>query len=81
MENFIVCQVSFLPLADADGLNKVKKVLDIIKNSGLEYCVGKLSTSVTGEKSAVFKLMEDIHSQMNDQCSFIMDMRMTNFYE
>jgi len=81
MENKIVCQISFLPLADKDGIAKVKKVMEIIKNSGLEHTVSKLSTTITAEKHKIFQLAEEIHDKMKEECLFIMDMRLTSFYE
>ena len=81
MEKRIVCQMSFLPLGDKDGLARVKKVLGIITDSGLEYTICKLSTTITAERQEIFALVDKIFEEMKGECHFVFDMRLTSFYE
>jgi uncharacterized protein YqgV (UPF0045/DUF77 family) len=81
MENRIVCQMSFLPLGDNDGIAKVRKVVEVIKKSGVEYTVCKLSTTITAEREEIFKIVDEIFEKMGNDCDFIIDMRLTSFYE
>ncbi|MEL7571199.1 MAG: YkoF family thiamine/hydroxymethylpyrimidine-binding protein [Eubacteriaceae bacterium] len=81
MEKRVVCQMSYLPLGDAEGMRKVKKVLGIIKDSGLEFTICKLSTTVTAEKEEIFKLVNKIYDELKPEGNFVFDMRITSFYE
>ncbi len=74
----VSCQISFSPIGDADYLPEIKHVLDIIHKSGLENTVGIMSTTVRGAKSEVFKLVEKIFDTMENRCSFIMDIKLSN---
>lgn len=78
MEKVTSCQISFLPVGSIDYLEKIQQVLDIIKKSGLEHNVGVMSTTVRGERSKLFKLIEDIYENMDDICSFALDVRISN---
>jgi len=78
VEKIASCQISFAPLGNIDYLIEIRKVLDIITNSGLENNIGILSTSIRGEKSRVLRLIMDIYEAMDDVCNFTMDVKISN---
>jgi len=78
MEKIVSVQISFVPIGSIDYLEEIRRVLDIIGNSGLEHNVGIMSTVVRGEKSKVFKLIENIYENMDHVCSFILDVKISN---
>lgn len=78
MEKIASCQIAFTPIVSDNYMDDVKKVLDIINNSGLENSVGVLSTFVRGEKSKVLKLITDIYENMDHVTKFSMDIKISN---
>jgi len=78
MEKIATCQIAFTPIVSDNYIEDVKKVLDIINNSGLENSVGVLSTFVRGEKSKVLKLITDIYENMDHVTKFSMDIKISN---
>jgi uncharacterized protein YqgV (UPF0045/DUF77 family) len=78
LEKIISCQLSFIPIQSKNYLLDVEMVLDRIKDSGLEYNVGEMSTVIKGNKAKVLNLISDIYDMMSLQCSFVIDMRLSN---
>lgn len=78
MEKIASCQIAFTPIVSDNYIDDVKKVLEIINNSGLENEVGELSTFVRGEKTKVLKLIEDIYVTMDQVTKFSMDIKISN---
>lgn len=78
VEKIASCQIAFTPIVSDNYMEDVKKVLDIINNSGLENNVGVLSTFVRGEKSKVLKLITDIYENMDSITKFSMDIKISN---
>lgn len=78
VEKIASCQIAFTPIVSDDYINDVKKVLDIINNSGLENSVGVLSTFVRGEKSKILNLITDIYETMDSITKFSMDIKISN---
>jgi uncharacterized protein YqgV (UPF0045/DUF77 family) len=78
LEKITACQLSFTPIHSKNYLLDIEKVLDRIKDSGLEYSVGEMSTIMKGNKTKVLSLINDIYDMMSPQCSFVMDMRLSN---
>lgn len=61
----ISCQIAFYPLVSKDLVGPINRVLDLIEKSGLDYEVSPMSTSIKGEASKVFRVLEAI----NQYCS------------
>ncbi len=72
------CQISFAPIAREDYMADIERVLDIIKDSGLEHNVGLLSTVVIGKNSRVLGLVSSIYEAMDGVCSFAEDVKLAN---
>lgn len=77
-ESMAACQIAFAPIGTPDYLEGIRQVLRIIKDSGLEYDIGDLSTVVKGEHRKVLELIETIYLSMKDCGAFIMDIRLSN---
>lgn len=78
VEKTMTCELSFLPIQAEDYSAQVKKVLAMIKNSGLEHIVGDMSTTVKGDPQAVWSLVEAIYDFMFTRCRFVLDIRISN---
>jgi uncharacterized protein YqgV (UPF0045/DUF77 family) len=78
VEKIASCQITFTPIVSDDYMEDVKRVLDIIEDSGLENSVGVLSTFVRGEKCKVLKLISDIYEIMDSKTKFSMDIKISN---
>lgn len=78
MAKIASCQITFTPIESHDYLGDIDKVLDIIKNSGLEYNIGILSTTIRGEREKIIALISDIYYTMDSICSFTMDIKISN---
>ncbi len=78
LEKIASCQITFTPIVSDNYMEDVKRVLDIINDSGLENSVGVLSTFVRGEKSKVLKLIKDIYENMDSITKFSMDIKISN---
>lgn len=77
-DSVISCQISFSPIESADYVSEIKLVIDIIDKSGLENTVGIMSTTIRGAKARIFRLLEKIFDTMENRCSFIMDIKLSN---
>lgn len=78
LEKIASCQITFTPIVSDNYMEDVKRVLEIINNSGLENSVGVLSTFVRGEKSKVLKLITEIYKNMDSITKFSMDIKISN---
>lgn len=78
MEKIASCQIAFTPIVSDNYMGDIKKVLEIINDSGLENEVGVLSTFVRGEKNKVLKLVSEIYGTMDNITKFTMDIKISN---
>ncbi|MFN2341524.1 MAG: YkoF family thiamine/hydroxymethylpyrimidine-binding protein [Halanaerobium sp.] len=75
----ISCQISFYPLNTKKVNEKVKKVINLIKASQLEYESNSLSTIIYGEADKVYSLLEEITIKMDqDNSEFSMSINISN---
>ena len=75
----VSCQIAYLPIGTVDYSDEVHDVLEIIKESGLEYNVDIMSTTIRGESDIVFKLIKKIHSEMSGKnYNFTMNILLSN---
>lgn len=61
----VSCQMSYFPIDSKEYLREVDGVLELIKESGLQYNVDLLSTTLRGESEKVFDLISRIHREMS----------------
>lgn len=78
MEEIASCQISFIPINSNNYIEDINLVLDLIKNSELEYNTNILSTTIRGDKNKIFKLIEYIYDTLDEKCSFTMDVKLSN---
>ncbi len=78
VEKIASCQIAFTPIVSNNYMEDVKKVLEIINNSGLENSVGVLSTFIRGDKNKVLKLITEIYDAMDSITNFSMDIKISN---
>lgn len=71
-------EISFLPIQSEDFIKDVDKVLDIIKQSGLEYKIGLMSTEIIGNYSELIELIKTIYEKMQDECKFEIVAKISN---
>ncbi|MCK9217851.1 MAG: thiamine-binding protein [Firmicutes bacterium] len=75
----VSCQITYLPIGTVDYPDEVNDVLEIIKESGLEYNVDIMSTTIRGESDIVFNLIKKIHSEMSGKnYNFTMNILLSN---
>ncbi|MFW5873531.1 MAG: YkoF family thiamine/hydroxymethylpyrimidine-binding protein [Bacillota bacterium] len=75
----ISCQISFYPLNTKKVNEKVKKVINIISKSNLEYESNSLSTIIYGEADKVYLLLKEITLEMDeDNSEFSMSINISN---
>jgi uncharacterized protein YqgV (UPF0045/DUF77 family) len=72
------CQISFIPVLTEDYIQDINKVLEIISSYQLEHEVGVLSTRVRGDKTRMLEMITEIYNTMNEICSFVMDVKISN---
>jgi len=78
MEKVASCQIAFTPIVSEEYLRDIDAVLNIIKNSSLEYNIGVLSTTIRGPKDKILKLILTIYNEMDMKCRFTMDIKISN---
>ena len=78
MEKAAACEIAFIPIGINDYREKIRQVLKIIEDSGLEYQVGHLSTVVRGDRSRVLAFISNLYLAMDDICDFSMDVKLSN---
>jgi uncharacterized protein YqgV (UPF0045/DUF77 family) len=77
-KKIMTCEIAFVPVQSHDYIAEVDAVLDIIRESGLEYNIGEMSTIIKGESYKIFALMERIYNDRYDKSKFIISVRMSN---
>ncbi|MGM0500518.1 MAG: YkoF family thiamine/hydroxymethylpyrimidine-binding protein [Bacillota bacterium] len=81
MENqtIISCQISFYPLNTKEVNQQVKKVINLINESNLEYESNSLSTIIYGSAEKIYALLAEITVKMDeDQSEFSMSINISN---
>lgn len=78
MAKIAACTVSFIPVQSTSYIVDVDKVLEIIKQSGLQHVVGGFSTEIYGEAKDICSLISEIYNEMDRGCSFVLDVRFSN---
>ena len=76
-KTIISCQISFYPLNTKEVNKKVKKVIHFIAESDLEYKTNNLSTTIYGEATKVYSLLEEITYKM-DEGEFAISLNISN---
>jgi uncharacterized protein YqgV (UPF0045/DUF77 family) len=74
----ISCQISYIPLGTEAINEQVDEVLLIIERSGLIYEIGGMATTLTGEKEAIIRLINNILGYAARETTFILDVRLSN---
>ena len=78
-EHWLSCQLTFCPLGSETFLDEIEEALEIIRQSGLEYEIGSMSTIVKGPGSEVLALLERIAVTMDERgCRFSMPATLSN---
>lgn len=74
----MACQVSYLPLG-TDNLDvETDKILEVIRESGLEHSVGALATEVRGPRSELLALIGTMVAVAERESRFVLDVRISN---
>ena len=77
--SIISCQITYFPIGSRQYLEEIDEVLELIKNSGLDYNVDILSTTIKGEADKVFDLITNIHKEMSyKNCNYTMNVMVSN---
>ena len=76
-KTIISCQLSFYPLNTHEVNEKVKKVIHFIDESNLDYETNDLSTTIYGEATKVYSLLEEITYKM-DEDEFAISLNISN---
>lgn len=72
------CEISFIPMEGGGGSAPVHRVIELVRESGLEFTVGAMSTLVRGDRDKVFELLEDIYVVMDGECGFVIVAKISN---
>lgn len=77
--NIISCQITYFPIDSNKYLDEINEVLELIKDSGLDYNVDILSTTIKGEADKIFNLITNIHKEMSyKNCNYTMNIMVSN---
>lgn len=77
--SIISCQITYFPIDSRKYLDEINDVLELIKDSGLDYNVDILSTTIKGEVDKVFNLIANIHKEMSyKNCDYTMNIMVSN---
>lgn len=77
--NIVSCEITYFPIDSNNYLDDINEVLDLIKDSGLDYDIGILSTTIKGEAKKVFNLISHIHEKMSSEdCNYTMNIMLSN---
>ncbi len=74
----ISCQISYIPLGTEAINEQVEKVLAIIERSGATCEIGGMSTTLTGEREVIVRLISEILEFAERETTFILDVRLSN---
>lgn len=77
-EKIISAEISFYPLRTNDYSNEIEKVISLIKDSGLNYCINAFSTIITGKKEEIIKLIGEIVLEMDKVSKFVLITKISN---
>ncbi len=78
-ENLVSCQIAYYPIGSAEYLDEIDDVLQVIKNTGLEYSMNEMSTTVKGEASKVIGMIVDLQREMTQKgYEFTMNILLSN---
>ncbi len=72
------CEISFIPIQSNEYIDEIDEVLSIIKASGMSYAIGAMSTSISGNKEQIFKLIKKIYDTMEEKTMFSMQLKLSN---
>ena len=78
LNKMVACQLSYLPLRIDNIEEKVEEILNVIKNSGLEFKVGSFATEIKGSKASLFSLIKDIFEVAEAEGQFMMELKLSN---
>lgn len=62
-EDIVSCQIAYFPIDSKKYLDEIKEILNLIKDSGLDYEIGAMSTVIKGEADRMFDLIKSIHKR------------------
>ncbi|AMP20962.1 hypothetical protein AZF37_07125 [endosymbiont 'TC1' of Trimyema compressum] len=78
MEKVISAELNFSSIDSKDYLKDIESVLELIKDSELEYSIGVMSTTVFGSKNKIIGLIDTIYESMDEQCGFSFHINISN---
>jgi uncharacterized protein YqgV (UPF0045/DUF77 family) len=78
VDQIITCELSFISIGSLEYIEEINQVIDIIKDSGIEYFVSLMSTTLRGKRELVFALTRRIFDEMDEKCKFSIIMKMSN---
>jgi len=65
-DNIISCQLTFITIGDMNYNDNINNVLEQIKESGLDFKIGEMSTIIKGNRDKIFLLINKICSEMKN---------------
>ncbi len=75
----ISCQIQYVPIKTMNVDEDVKRVLQLIDESGLVYQTGAMSTWIRGNPARLFQLLQELEKEMSDEKKqFTMTMILSN---
>jgi len=74
----MTCQVSYLALATDEFETETEKILDVIRDSGLEHHIGTLATEIRGHKAELLALIEKLVNVAEGESRYVLDVRLSN---
>ena len=78
-QGVISCQLSLYPLGLENYLSPIDDVLTLIRNSGLDFEIGEMSTRIIGPSAQVFSLIQCITVRMDETgCKYAMPLTISN---
>jgi len=76
---YISCQISFYPLYTEEVGEKVKEVISIVEESGLDTQTNSLSTIIFGYSDEIYSVLEKITKKMDSEdLQFSMNISISN---
>lgn len=76
-EQIISCQLTFITIGDLEYEANIEIVLEMIKESGLSYCIGETSTVIKGNNEKMFILLNKISCEMKN-INYFMNISISN---
>lgn len=78
MDQIAACEIAFIPIGTAEYLEPIEEVLELIKQSGLAYDIGAMTTFIRGHYTDILKLVENIYQTLNTTTKFSMEIKLSN---